>query len=446
MRPIRRASALLAALFALASAGAARSCGVDAPDVTNLTLANGARVILQPDANSDFVAVCVFIKAGAAAENGQSGLGNLTAKALFGSNTNQSSDAVRRYIYSTGGSLEVLWTPDYTLFACVTTRAAFQDAFYVIAQAVKGAEFDADTLARARKQAALDADRETTEPYRVAYAALRKRLYESHPYRSSLGGTAERVTRVPAQAVKSFYARNYTPANTVVAIVGNVPVKEAQAAVENQFFDFVRPQPQPLRSQGADTMPETGRSAIKTAGKTAWVLAGFRAPGVADSDYPAFAVLQALLGGGKSSRVFRSVRDVAGVGYAVGTSYPVLERDSHLVAYVEYDPARSGTDGKPVAAEVVETLLADAARSVLTSPPTEVEVERARRYVIGGHALAHQRARDRAFYLGLYEARGVGAGFDAEFPKKVAAVTSADVKRVAEKYLGRWAVVVAQPQ
>ena len=62
------------------------------------------------------------MKAGIADEPNGLGLGNLIVSGLFGSNLNQSSETVSRSIYAVGGSLETLWTPDYTLITCITTK------------------------------------------------------------------------------------------------------------------------------------------------------------------------------------------------------------------------------------------------------------------------------------------------------------------------------------
>jgi predicted Zn-dependent peptidase len=207
--------------------------------------------------------------------------------------------------------------------------------------------------------------------------------------------------------------------------------------------DFDRAPGRPIRPTRDDYAPPSRSERIVPA-STTLLLAGFRAPAVADPDYPAALVLEAMLGGGKSSRLFRQVRDVGGVGYAVGTLFPTLARPSHLVAYVEYDPAR---DTKPSSADHPnpEKLLLDTVRTLITNPPSSVEVERAKRYAAGAHALNHQRTRDRAFYLGLYETLGVGYAFDAELSKRIEAVTPQDVARVAKACLNDPTVVAVRP-
>lgn len=436
-----RHSFFLASCIALS---AARLAGADAPLAPlKFVSQTGVRVIVQPDTNSDTVALCLFVRAGIPEEEGVAGVGSVTSRALFGSNLQQSGDAVSRAIYDAGGSLESRFTPDYTVFTCVTTKDRFRDAVYLLATALKSAEFDAEALRRARTDVAADLARELRDPFRVGYAKLRSQLYVESPYRQPIGGTDETLRHVTADAVKRFYARRYTPENTVLSVVGNVTADLVERTVANQFVDFDRASGRPIRL-ATDEYAPASRSERTVPTTTTLLLAGFRAPAVGDPDYPAALVLEAMLGGGKSSRLFRQVRDVAGVGYAVGTQFPALARPSHLVAYVEYDPAR---DAKPSSASqpTPENLLRDTVRTLITNPPTPAEVERAKRFAAGTHALNHQRTRDRAFHLGLYETLGVGYGFDAELSKRIEAVTPGDVARVAKACLSEASVVLVHP-
>jgi zinc protease len=414
---------------------------------TKFTLPTGVKVIVRQDTNSEVVAFCVFIRAGAAEEEGAAGVGALTARAIFGSNLNQSRESVNRAIYAAGGSMEALFSPDYTVFTCVTTREVFDDALYVIAQALKNPDFDADTLRQARREAMESAAKEAGDPFRAAYAALREEMYRDSPYRMAFGGTPEGLSRLTAANVRRFFERRYTPENTVISICGNITPESARRTVENLLLpDYDRPAARPVPPSPPEPLAESSRVIRRMPTNTTFLLVGFHAPALSDPDYPAFTVLNALLGGGKSSRLFRAVRDTAGVGYAVGTYFPPLARDGHMIAFVEFDPKRVDAAGKPLDESAVEKMMIEAAQSVLKTPPTPQEIERAKRYAIGTFALAHQRARDRAFYLGWYELMGVGFAFDTEFPNWLAHVTGDDVRRVAYKYLGRWITVVMQPQ
>jgi predicted Zn-dependent peptidase len=415
------------------------------PPVTKITLADGATLLVQPDPNVETVSICCFIRAGAAEEEGTAGLAALTARSLFGSNDNQSRDAVNRDIYLAGGSLEAFWEPDYTLLTCVTNKATFRDAFYTIAQALKSAQFDRETVEEARKALLAQAEATAADPFRQGYVLARARLYADGPYRVPVGGTAESLPRIGGPAIQAFFRKRYTPSATIVSIAGNVTVDEARRAAENQFIDYDRPSGPPIRPRNAEPPSEPSRIVRHLPIKTEVLVAGFRGPGVTDPDYPAWLVLNAIVGSGKSSRLFRSVRDVSGVGYDVGSNSAGFAHDGNLMAVVEYDPTRPGADGKPLEAEAVQKLMLEAIKSVIATPPAEAEVARARRFVAGKIALAHERVRDRAFYAGWYEAIGVGYGFDAELPKRISEVTPADVLRLAQKWLKNEVVVVIEP-
>ncbi len=376
------------------------------------------------------------------------GVGRVVAYSLFGSNINQSRDSVNRSIFSVGGSLETVWNPDYTLITCITTRAMFEDAFWSIGQAIKNADIDRETFENARRGVQQEASLDAADPFKVAYGLLRQRLYSESAYRQPFFPSPEALRRITRDTAFRFYQTRYTPQNTVISIVGNISSERALRTVENQMIDYDRPEnayrrrrPSPEPSLPSDMNVIRYRMPASAT----LILAGMRAPGVTDADYPAFAVLTSLIGGGKSSRLFRAVRDTQGIGYRVGAYSPPLAKEGHLLAFVEFDPSHSRAGGKILSAGEVERILRDTVRSVLSSPPAEQEVERAKRYTAGSYALARQRARDRAFYLGWYESIGAGYGWDEEFPRKIVEVTIQDIRRVARRYLREMAVVVVEP-
>jgi predicted Zn-dependent peptidase len=270
-------------------------------------------------------------------------------------------------------------------------------------------------------------------------------MYNDSPYRGYLGGNAASVKRISADQVRQFYRHYYTPDNTVIAIAGNVPPSRVRRSLLNYLEEYDRPSPGVIRSRLPELLVESDTISRFQPTNTATLLAGFAGPGLAHDDFPAWQLLSAVIGGGKSSRLWRAVRDTAGIGYVVRAETPPLLRESPLVLHLEYDPSRTGLGGAKLDPKEAGELMIKTARSVLEQNPTEKELDRAKTFTIGSFSLAHQRVRDRAYYLGLYELLGLGYEFDSTFPSRIAAVSLSQLKRIAEKYLQKQILVTLLP-
>ena len=413
--------------------------------VTRIKTSTGVTALVKQEPIGEFVAICVFVRAGVGEEDGATGLGNLVSRSLFGSNDNHSKEGVQLGIQGVGGSLDAIWNPDYTLITCVTHKSALDDALYLIGMALRNPEFETASLRDGLKGVEADAKREGQDAFRVAYAALRARLFEDGPYRLPFGGSTDNLRRMNQSLARTYFRKRFTPENTVVTIVGNVKMDKVEESLKSAFFDYARPTAKPVRQIKSQATADRSLVRKTAIASTDLVAAGFRCPGLKDPDYPVARVLEAIMGGGKSSRLFRKVRDSAGLGYAVGAYLPSLSTEGMLMAYVEYAPNHLGADGNPINPEGVVTMITDCVQSLVKDPPTDVELERAKRYAAGVYQLAHQRARDRAFYLGWMEISGPGAAMDTDLPGLIGKVTIDDLKRVAAKSLAFQASVVVTP-
>lgn len=249
--PMRRFFSRTPWMSALVLLMALRSLPATA-QVRKVTLTNGTRLLVQTDTNSDTVAVSVFIAMSPAEEQRTPGIGRVIAQAIFGSNRNQSRDAVNRTISEAGGSLESRWTPDYTLLTCQTTRDALPDALYVIAQALIAPEFAPEMLQESVQRVRTDLARENSEPYAIAYDTLRSVLYQNSPYRLPFHPAADTLRVTPA-AAERFFTRTYLPQNTVISLIGNITPEKAQTAVENALLpQYDRTASRPLPAPEAE--------------------------------------------------------------------------------------------------------------------------------------------------------------------------------------------------
>jgi zinc protease len=438
---IRLAAGALAltALQACAPSPARAAVAAD-PAPERALLQNAAHVILKPEPSSEIVAITAIVRMPEDDTLLENATGELVARALFFGSLNSTFETVANSVAQVGGNLETMRTPDYVVISCITVRQQLDDAIYMLCEALKNAQFAPDALERARR-AYVDACRlRESSPFDAAYEAC------AATQRTVAGPDPAYFGRVTQEKARDYFLKRYVPNRTVIAIVGRFDAAQARTDLETDLADFTRLPPPypPFPPKSEAVVPDPTPVDVPIGGTTACALVGIRAPGVRSPDYPAYVVLQALLGGGHASRLFRRIRDALGFGYEVGAAFQA-DRGDPMVAYLQWD-ARRAVTGSSSRQNALATLQQQL-DSVKTDPPTEAEVARARNVAIGRDALRHERARDRSFLLAWYEAMQAagGYGFDARLPDLLAHVTRDDVLRVAHTYLPERSAVLALP-
>ncbi|GIV15356.1 MAG: peptidase M16 [Armatimonadota bacterium] len=412
-------------------------------------LSNGMVIVVSHEPSARVVALEAFLKVGVWAEpEDKRGIGLLVSRALFGSTTNESMQTLAQEIERVGGEIRSFWQPDYTQISITTVAEAFDDAAWLLAEGIKNAQFEPEVVERAKQEALAEAQAERAVKFRSTLMALRTLLYPpGHPYAYPFTGDPSYIQRATAQDLQEFHRRFYTPDNLVIVVVGNVPAERVVEKFTTLFGSWEARSATRRPNLPFTPLQESSSKVREQAGNTAYIMAGYPAPGITSSEYPALVVLDAILGRGKSSRIFTNLRDASGIGYEIGSFYPPLAGGSCLLGFVEIAPYRISASGIPVLiVDDVQKALVQQMRSVRTEPPSEQEVERAKKLVIGSYALRHQRVRDRAYFLGWYECIGLGYQFDRQFADKIEAVKREDVLRVAEKYLKNVAIAVTMPR
>jgi zinc protease len=176
-------------------------------------------------------------------------------------------------------------------------------------------------------------------------------------------------------------------------------------------------------------------------------MVGYRTPGVTRENYPVYAVLDAIIGGGKRGRLFSNIREKHSLGYQLGSFYQPLQQQSHLVGYVVTPPYRRNprTEMPESVIDLVKTHLLAQYQELGATGPTDPELVRARNYVIGRYALRQERTRDQAKWLAWNVAMGLGADFDDYFSRRVGTVTKEQVQQAAKALTGQEALVITLP-
>lgn len=445
--PSFRASVIAFILLMLAHA--AVQAAPTKQQIVKKVLDNGLTVIVKPEPGSGLVAIAAMVKVGVGQESIQTaGLGNFVSRLLLASTRAKSAEQVASIADEVGANIGTEWERDMTSVRTVTTSVGFDRAMNLIGECLTEANFESKWVEQQRKDLLASIKTGSDDLFDKAYSDLRALLYEDNGYRRAKSVSERAISLATTQDLQKFFSMYYLPNNTVLSIAGDVTPEHAIDRVRRAFAGVV-PRKLPIdRGVPDESLDRPRFRASEQDLSTAYLLVGWLAPAVGSADYPAVAVAANALGGGKGSLMFQELRQKRGIGYEIGTLYPKLRYQSHVVAYVVTDPFKNAIPGI-----TVDMTLDDARNSLIKlvdslkeQPLTADDLERAKGYTIGTYALSHQHLLDRAILLGWAETVGVGYEFDSRFADQVQAVTAADVQRVARKYLTNYAAVVLLPK
>lgn len=425
-------------LGVLISAHAAYETG----GVQKTIMSNGITVLMRKEPEARVAAIEVFIRIGAEDETPENaGIGQLLAGSILAGTETRSALKLSRLISQVGGNFHAIWQPNYVEIYAVTIPSMAGDTISLLADSVMNSRFDSAAVDYSRNAIIKESERQSDDAFNAAYTALRHMVHKGSAYDRPYLGDPTRVKSITREELKSFYDRNLSADRIIISVVGNLDIREVSRKIEVCFGNIPRrrnPRPTPEAS------PTSGGTVqIENPGSSAYVMVGYSAPGLESPDYPAMCVANTLLGGNKSSLLFRNVREQRGLGYQIGSLYPTLRGGSLVAAYLGIDAARATPD----VLESVRTAMTEQVKTLSSGGFSDDDLDRAKRYLIGNHALEHERTRDRARDLGRYEAIGLGYQYDFLYADKIKQVTREKVQDVCTRYFKNPSIVtVTAPQ
>jgi predicted Zn-dependent peptidase len=231
---------------------------------------------------------------------------------------------------------------------------------------------------------------------------------------------------VTREAIAAYHAANYRPSNVVVAVAGNVDHDDVIARLEAALP--VEGGERPARVNGADDdAPETFARVDRPLEQSHVVL-GARALRRDHPDRFALAVVDQVLGGGMSSRLFQEVREKRGLAYSVFSYRAAFEETGALAVYCATAPERVD--------ETLDVVRSELDRLVADGGVSERELAGAKGHLTGSLALSLESSSSRMHRIGRAElTMGEVPSLDWVV-EQVDAVTDADVGRVIDEVLG----------
>jgi zinc protease len=294
------------------------------------------------------------------------------------------------------------------------------------ADRMRGLRMEADDLEAERAVVLNEHDLYAGDPLERLHQALWSAAFPAHPYGHPVLGTREDILGLQRDALFDFYHRHYRPDNATLTVIGDVARERVLDLARRHFGDIAVSD----AHVDADTAPEPAqrgerRITLAQATPPDWVMLGYRTPDGRSADLDALELLGLILVGGKLSRLYRPL-------LASGLATHAWSSVARL-----HDPGLFQVQAQPALAQDharVERMIRDAIDAIRRDGVTDAEVARAQGFLRG--QLATGRDGPMAMAMQLNEAIAAGDWTRyATVLDRIAAVTPADVQRVANAHL-----------
>ena len=401
---------------------------IQPPEPVEFTLSNGMKVFLLEDHELPEVSGAALIRTGNLFDPPtKRGLAELTGEVLrSGGTKSKTGDQLDEELENVAAQVEsqIGETNGTLSFSCLKENT--DQVLGIFRDVLTSAEFRQDKVDLAKTQLRSEISRRNDDAGGIAEREFSDVVYgRNTPY----GWMIEYadVDNIQRQDLADFYHRYYFPSNIMLEIYGDFSAPEMKTKLEQLLgaWKYTQP-PVPAFPKVQEHASPGVFLAAKSDVTQTFFNVGHLGGELRDKDYPALEVTAEILGGGFASRLFRDVRTEHGWAYNIGAGWAA-----------GYDhPGLFRISGSTQSAHTVDTLKAvrEEVERIRTAEVSDQELQTAKDTTLNGFVFHFDRPSKTLNRLVQYEYYGYPRDFIFQYQKAIAAVTKADVLRVAQKY------------
>src|SRR5437867_7685319 len=391
-------------------------------------LPNGLTMIVQEDHSAPVASVQAWCATGSIYEDQHvgAGLSHILEHMLFKGTKTRGKNEIAQKIQDVGGYINAYTSFDRTVFWIDVPKDGVATALDVLTDAMMNSTLPPEEYRKEqeviRREFAMGMD----DPDRMAGLLLFATAYQRHPYRFPVIGEVEIYNQLTQEQVMQYYKTRYVPNNLTFIVAGDIDAEKVRQQLTELFKPYPERSLKPVFIPAEP--PQLGRREVRQEFPTelthldlAWHI-----PEITNPDVPALDLLSSILGDGRSSRLYRRVREEAGLVYRISA-----------FSYTPGDPGLFGIDATldPKKREAAEQLVLRILDEVQQAGVTTEELMKAKKITLSHHLGALTTMRGQASDIGSNWLLTRNLNFSRDYLDAAQKVTLDDIKRVAARYL-----------
>lgn len=398
-------------------------------DVKSFTLDNGMKVLVLEDHSIPNANMYIFWKVGSRNEYpGITGLSHFFEHMMFNGSEKYGPKMFDRTMEAAGGSNNAYTTENITAYTDWFPSDALETIFDLEADRIANLALD-DQMVESERGVVLS-ERSTgleNSNYRLLNEQLKSVAFMAHPYRWPVIGYESDIKNWTKQDLQRYFDTYYAPNNAVVVIAGDVKFDEVKRLSEAYFGPI--PSAEPPREVHTVEPEQLGerRLQVHKQVSTPNLMMAWHTPSTSHEDFYALDMLNSILTGGKSSRLYKALVDEQQLATTVWSYIPESFDPNLMYIYA--------VANRDVNETTLESAIDEALKQFIAEGPTEEELQKAKNGKLMELYRTLETINGKANTLGSYELYFGDYKKMFNAPQEYEKVTAADIQRVAKTYL-----------
>ncbi len=402
---------------------------VNLPKAQEATLSNGLRVVLLENHRvPTFTMQMVVLSGGLSDPADHHGLAQFTAALLREGTATRKSKDISEQMDTLGGTLNA--GAGISSFTTTVTSAGLVEnldgTLAIFADVIRNPKFPQEEVEKFKARLAQQLQFQRSIPQFLAAERFQRAIYGQHPA-GLIVPPMDSIKKTTSEDLARFHATHYRPNNAMLAIVGDVTLKEMMPKLEKAFGDWQKGE---VPRTTIPAAPEQGAMRIQLIDRPGSVQTVLQLGNLGiertNEDYFAVLVMNQILGGGPAARLFLNLREDKGYTYGAYSQFGGSKFRGTVVSSSE------------VRTEVTEGAMKEfmyELKRIREEKVSAAELENAKRAIVGGFALSLEQPNallQNIVTQKLYELPG---NYWDTYPQMVSNITADDVQRAAQKYV-----------
>ncbi len=407
-------------------------------DYSNFKLDNGQNVIIKEVHDNPIVIIDTWIKTGSINESDENnGVAHFLEHLFFKGTSKHPVNEFDKILESKGAITNAATSKDFTHYYILIPSQYFELALDLHSDMLLNPLIPRKELEKERKVVIEEIAKNNDQPTTILYRNMINNFYKIHPYKRDVIGTKEVIEQITREQILDFYNKWYTPENMTTVIVGDVDSQKALELVKSKFNKSVELNAKKtLPEYKLDRKPpkqlETKQN-LKI--ETGYIIVGFKGcHPMSSKDSYTLDVLATILGDGKSSRLYKNIKEQKQMVHSIYASHSSMKDDSLFYISANYLTG----DIERLKAAIFEEI-----SNIQKNGVTPEELQKAKSIIERDTYYSRESISNIASEIGYTVTLTNDTSYYKNYLENINKVTTDDIKKAAKEYLDKNYAVIS---